>query len=203
MPPRKRRHSSEKIFKWMPKAVPLVLVGIVLIVGGGLTYAAHIEDGDAFCASCHTQPESTYYQRTQDRTAVDLASAHTAKGVTCIQCHSGPGIPGRVSAMTGIAATDLLAYLSGHYHNPAIVTVPVGDDHCLKCHGDLTRNQNFNNHFHLFLSQWQQFDPKNAATCVSCHQSHATSGKADIAFLDEVTTVEVCQRCHNGVGAGG
>ncbi len=40
----------------------LAALGIIL-AGSGFAFAASQESHDAFCASCHTQPESTYYQR--------------------------------------------------------------------------------------------------------------------------------------------
>jgi len=194
MAARKQRNAQKPKPTWMLLIPAFALAGMALAVGGGL-FAAQLENHDAFCASCHTQPESAYYQRAQDQAAVDLASAHAAKKVGCIQCHSGPGVTGRVGAMM-VGAGDLTAYLSGHYRNPAIVTVPIGDADCLKCHAEVTTNRSFNNHFHLFLSQWQRGDPKNAATCVECHQAHLTGGQANVAFLQEATTIPVCERCH-------
>jgi predicted CXXCH cytochrome family protein len=194
----RRSSTSKPKWNWVFIVPALAVAGGAFAVGGGL-FAAQLENHDAFCASCHTQPESAYYQRTQDQAAVDLASAHAAKKVGCIQCHSGPGVTGRVGAMM-VGAGDLTAYLSGHYRNPAIVTVPVGDAYCLKCHAAVTTNRSFNNHFHLFLSQWQRGDPKNAATCVECHQAHLTGGPANVAFLQEATTIPVCERCHAFAG---
>jgi predicted CXXCH cytochrome family protein len=161
----------------------------------GLAYAAHIENNDAFCASCHTQPESDYYQRSLTQPS-DLASAHAVKSVECIQCHSGRGAIGRVSAIATVALPDLVAYRSGSFRSPAVVTNPIGDDHCLKCHATVTRRQDFNNHFHVLLSEWRARAPRDAARCVDCHQAHVTNGLVDTAFLTESTTVAVCQRCH-------
>ncbi len=178
-------------------------MGFLLFVGGGgLFYAANLENNDSFCVSCHTRPETAYYQRTQDAAATDLASAHSAKGVKCIECHSGAGPIGRLQGMS-VGAGDLAAYLSGRYHNPAVATVPVGDGNCLKCHADVTARRDFDNHFHVFLAQWQALAPGNAATCVDCHESHVTGGLSNIAFLQEAPTVAVCDRCHAIAGEGG
>jgi nitrate/TMAO reductase-like tetraheme cytochrome c subunit len=53
---------------------------------------------DQFCASCHTQPESIFFQRSTGALAVDLASFHTTQKTRCIDCHSGPGLFGRMQA---------------------------------------------------------------------------------------------------------
>lgn len=174
-------------------------VALALLGGGGLA-AAHMEDSDSFCASCHTQPESTFYQRSQ-AAPVDLASAHAAKGVACIACHSGPGVGGRVGAMT-LGAKDLVDYIVGHYSSPAVLTSHIGDAYCLKCHGDIGSSDAFNNHFHTLLPKWQQLDPAHAATCADCHASHATGGELQIAFLRQAPTLAICQRCHAFAGEG-
>lgn len=200
----KRSRTTQRKRQRLIPVLPGLVIGLavagILVVAGGFTYAANLENHDSFCASCHTEHESTYYQRTQAAAPVDLASAHAAKGVTCIQCHSGPGFAGRMDAMTGIAVGDLLAYWSGHYHNPSVVTVAIGDVDCLKCHADVAAKQSFDNHFHIFLAQWQKADPQNAGTCVECHQAHPVGGQAEIAFLREAPTVAVCQRCHAAAG---
>jgi hypothetical protein len=191
----KKPAKKSSALRWLIVAGAVVAVGIIL-ASGGLVTAIQLENRNAFCASCHTEPESQYYQRSL-AAPVDLASAHNAKDVPCIQCHSGPGTPGRVEAITSVAAPDTFAFYSGHYRKPATITVPLGDEHCLKCHADVSTRQDFNNHFHAFLPRWQAADPKNAATCVECHQGHNTNGRADIAYLAEATTLVVCQRCHS------
>jgi predicted CXXCH cytochrome family protein len=182
--------------------VAVVAAAVALASGGGLLYAAHFEDNNASCASCHTQPETTYVARSQPGTTpVDLASAHSVKAVTCIQCHSSAGVTGRLAAMT-LGAKDMAAYMSGHYRSPATQTVPIADGNCVKCHPDTAKSQDFNRHFHALLPEWQQKD-KTAATCVECHQAHPTDGQAQIGFLNEATTTAVCQRCHNFAGVRG
>lgn len=189
------------------KLLPIVaaLAGVallgVLLAGGGFAFAATQEQHDAFCGSCHTQPESTYFARSTAAQASDLASAHTPKDVQCIDCHSGVGITGRMSAEL-LGAHNALAWYSHTAVQPAKLTRPVSDANCLKCHEQVTQTQNFNEHFHFFLARWQAADP-NAATCVSCHAGHATDGRADIAWLNEPHTVAQCQACHNALGGEG
>ena len=180
----------------------VVIVPLVLVVLGAATAvtAMQFENHDDFCASCHSEPENTYFQR--EVAAADLASWHSTKDVRCIDCHSGPDlVPGRISALT-LGAKDLLAWVSGHARQPAVHTRPIDDANCLKCHQPVTQQRDFNNHFHVFLSRWQAVD-KNAATCVSCHQSHHTDGEAQLAFLNRDHTVNVCQSCHQTLGGGG
>lgn len=193
----KQTKKRNRGLRWLLIVAALLAIGVVL-AGGGLASAIQVENHDAFCASCHTEPETQYYQRSL-AAPVDLASAHKAKDIACIQCHSGPGTSGRLQAISSVAAPDLLAYLGGNYHKPAVVTVPIGDDHCLKCHPDVSRGEDFNNHFHAFLPRWQAQAPQDAATCIDCHQAHTTGGLPDVAFLQEAHTVAVCQRCHDAI----
>ena len=167
---------------------PLVLTGIV-----GFS-AMQFENHDSFCASCHTQPESVYFQRESANSPLDLASFHTEKETRCIDCHSAGGSTGRAAALM-LGARDLMAFVSKHYAQPAPLTRAIQDDNCLKCHANLTQRQSFNNHFHILLSKWQALDPE-AATCVDCHQSHATNGDASIGFLNRDIAAQVCERCH-------
>lgn len=196
----KKRHIQKR------KASPLVkylmiVIGIgVLLTASGFTFAATQEQHDYFCSSCHTQPESTYYQRTLATHPVDLASAHTVKQVRCIDCHSGTGVTGRVGAEL-LGAHNALAFYTGTAVQPAKVTSPIGDGNCLKCHAKVLVSRDMNNHFHFFLLRWQSRDTA-AATCVSCHTGHATDGQADIAFLSQSHTVPVCDACHSALGEG-
>lgn len=174
--------------------VALILFGVV-IPGTAMQFENH----NSFCASCHTQGEQMFYDRSVASAAVDLASVHNIKGqARCIDCHTGPGIIGRYGGLMA-GSTDLISYFSRHYPQPAAMEEPYPDANCLKCHAAITQKQDFNNHFHVFLSQWQAID-KNAASCVSCHLSHDTSGDAKVAFLNEQTTVVVCQKCHAAAG---
>jgi nitrate/TMAO reductase-like tetraheme cytochrome c subunit len=172
----------------------LILVGLIIPMT-----AMQFENHNGFCASCHTEGEQTFFNRSIASKPVDLASIHDIKGqARCIDCHTGPGIVGRYIGLTA-GATDLVSYFSGHYPQPAALEEPYPDANCLKCHADVTQKQDFNNHFHVFLSRWQAID-KNAATCVSCHLSHDTSGNIETVFLNEQTTVVVCQKCHSVAG---
>ena len=169
-------------------------------MASGFTFAATQEQHDAFCSSCHTQPESTFYQRSLETQTVDLASFHKVKNTRCIDCHSGVGVVGRIEAEL-LGAHNALAFYTRTAVQPAKLTRPIGDESCLKCHQDVAARQDMNNHFHVFLARWQAQDPK-AATCVSCHQGHSTDGDSQIMFLNQAITQAVCEACHASLAAG-
>lgn len=180
--------------KWPWILVIVIPVALIFLGVSTGVVAMQFENHDDFCASCHSEPESTYVQR-EAAASTDLASFHKTKDVRCIECHSGPGLgPGRMNSLM-LGAKDLLAWTTGRATQPAVHTRPIDDANCLKCHADVTTQQDFNNHFHVFLPRWQGRD-KNAATCVSCHQSHHTDGEEQLKFLNRATTVNVCQSCH-------
>lgn len=180
-------------------ALGVAVAAALVLTAAGFGFAATQEQRDPFCASCHTQPESTFYSR-ESAAASDLASAHHVKGVGCIGCHSGAGLNGRVRAEL-LGAHNALAWYTGTAVQPAKLTQPIPDENCIKCHAQISEARTMQNHFHFFLPQWQARDP-NAAKCVSCHEGHMTDGRADIKFLNEQRTVAVCQACHNQLGGG-
>jgi predicted CXXCH cytochrome family protein len=181
--------------------IPLLigLVSLFLIAAAGTGYSINLENHDSFCASCHSQPETKFVDQAKAASPETLAAFHSGKQTRCIDCHSGAGPLGRaVGLMQG--GQDLVSYVSGKYHNPAIVTNPIDDGSCLKCHQAVTTGQSFDNHFHVFLSRWQSVDA-NAGRCVDCHNSH-TSGKPDQGYMSQPVVEAVCQRCHQTLGGG-
>lgn len=180
------------------KYLVLALVVVLTLAGSGFGFAATQESHDLFCSSCHTQPETTYFQRSQAGTAVDLASAHTPHKTRCIDCHSGAGMVGRMSAEL-LGAHNALAFYTHTAVQPAILTRPVTDASCLKCHTRSIQQQDMNNHYHVFLARWQAQDA-NAARCVTCHSAHATDGSQELMWLNRDKTVQVCDACHRALG---
>ncbi len=182
-------------------AVALVIV-LIMVAFGGVGGALALENQDSFCASCHTEPEVTYYQQSLQGTPVTLAAFHTQKQTACIDCHSGGGILGRSKGlMQGF--DDLVMYYSGNYRRPAVTTNPLDDDSCVKCHNDVfVRRRGFNRqsdgHYHAFLPRWQAVDG-NAAHCEACHPSH-TQGSPSHQFLVQQTVVQTCDQCHAKLG---
>jgi len=195
----KKIQPKKKTFPFVPLLI--ALGAVIVFTVSGFSFAASQESKDVFCSSCHTQPESTYYQRSQDATATDLASFHHTKEARCIDCHSGTGVVGRVQAEL-MGAQNAFKFFTHTAVQPAPLTKPIRDANCLKCHQQVTAGQaDENNHFHIFLTRWQSADTK-AATCVSCHSSHTTDGTADILFLNRERTVAVCEACHKALGGG-
>jgi hypothetical protein len=208
----KKNSSDKKSFPILP-AVLIALAAAVLLTAGGFGFAATQETHDSFCASCHSQPEATFFQRSTAAQPVDLASFHTTQNVQCIGCHAGPGISGRMAAEM-LGARNAMKWYTGTAVQPAPLTVAIKDKNCLKCHQEVTQ-RNFtpkenlsapggrgeggeggrNNHWHTFLARWQAADP-NAATCVSCHPGHTTDGNPQNGFMNPQTVQAVCEACH-------
>src|SRR5262245_45431626 len=131
-------------------AVSTILVILMLLAAsGGIAYALSLENRDDFCASCHTQPEATYYQRTLQTMPTDLTSAHVAKRVRCIDCHSGAGTLGRLDGLQQ-GAQDLSAYLLNNYQQPAVTTHPLPDANCIQCHTTIFELKSLKNHYHFY-----------------------------------------------------
>jgi nitrate/TMAO reductase-like tetraheme cytochrome c subunit len=200
--------------RWLWPLIAIAALAIIVTVSG-FGYAATQEEHDPFCASCHTEPESTYVQRAATAPPVDLASFHTTQNTRCIDCHSGLGIPGRMQAEL-LGARNSALWYTHMAKQPATVTQPIGDANCLKCHQDVTQRgytpkqavtigrggregreggEAGNNHWHEQLSRWQA-TAADAATCISCHPSHSTAGTAATGFQDMQVTRSECDACH-------
>lgn len=181
------------------------LLGLVALVLVGTAYAVgtQFESNDAFCASCHVEPESTYYEASLDPTAAEtLAAFHAGARTRCIDCHSGKWFPGRLLAHLG-GLQNLVAYLSGRYRAPSITTRPVGDAGCSKCHTELTWVSERPGHYHspLLRRRWQaEGGPLN--TCEVCHSSHEFVASADKHFMDNELLEDQCEACHDATGVG-
>jgi hypothetical protein len=219
----------KKPFPYLP-VITLVIALAIILPLSGFTFAASQETHDSFCASCHTQPESTYYQRSISNPPVDLASFHTIQKTRCIDCHSGEGIAGRMQAEL-MGARNAALWYTGRSIQPAVLTYPISNANCLKCHQDVLarsyvpkmqtgifpggggggeggEEEGRANHWHVFLPRWQA-RASNAATCVSCHPGHSTQGSALTGFQAEPSTQAECEACHRvlrereGGGEGG
>jgi len=190
---RKRKITPKKVFILTP--VIVIAIVLIVIIPGGFFYAAHMEENDLFCGSCHTQPESTYIGRSLAGSSVDLASAHHSKSVKCIDCHSGAGVTGRIGGIMQ-GAGNLFAFITHTGKQPAALKAPFPDADCIKCHEETINNQQTSQHYHLYLSRWQATEP-NAARCISCHTTHTTDGDLTVQFLQVARTENVCQQCHN------
>ncbi|HMD87895.1 MAG TPA: NapC/NirT family cytochrome c, partial [Anaerolineaceae bacterium] len=192
----------------------IAAIAAVLLAAAGFAFGASQETHDSFCASCHTQPESTYVGRSTAAAPVDMASFHTGQATRCIDCHSGQGLTGRIQAEL-LGAKNALKWYSGTAIQPAPLTVPITDENCLKCHQAVTQQgytpqqqitvpgassgegerEGRANHWHQFLSRWQAASPA-AGTCTSCHSGHLTDGTAQTGFMNPQTVQDTCNACH-------
>jgi len=154
--------------------------------------ALKVEERDSFCASCHTEPETSYVDRSQEHPPSDLASFHAAKGVPCIFCHSGRGFVGRVTTLP-LAAWDGARFFVGAYHQPARLSGPLHDGMCLQCHAEAVEERGFANHFHSELGAAGK-EPTTAG-CAGCHTGHVTTSDSE-PFLLRTTVERQCNACH-------
>ncbi len=185
----------------------IAVVGGMFLGVGGFAFAAHQEENDSFCASCHTQPESTYYERSLNA-AVDLATAHKQKEVRCIDCHSGEGIQGRVTAEI-MGAQNAFKWYSGTAVQPAPLLYTVDNSHCIKCHAEvLTENHDPSiksklfgpkGHYHTYLTQWKDTD-QQSGNCVSCHYGHELGSTAKTTWVASNSIGKQCDSCHKALG---
>jgi nitrate/TMAO reductase-like tetraheme cytochrome c subunit len=208
--------SKSRRLVWVLASV--VALGVVL-AAGGFVFAANQESHDPFCGSCHTQRESTFLQRSTAAQPVDLASYHTSQQTRCIDCHSGPGIVGRIEAEL-LGAHNAISLYTHTAVQPARLTVPIRDANCLKCHQAVTQRgytpqiavsipglggqgerEARTNHWHENLARWQ-IASSTAGTCTSCHPGHLTDGTAQTGFENGQTTNAVCQACHRVLREG-
>jgi nitrate/TMAO reductase-like tetraheme cytochrome c subunit len=199
-------------FPWLPVLLAVAAFGI-LLTAGGFAFAANQEQHDSFCASCHSHPETDYALRSTAGQASDLASYHTGQKVNCIDCHSGQGVIGRVQAEL-MGAKNAFKWYTGTAQQPAVQTVPVDNQNCVKCHQDVTQRgfqpkesitvntgeregerEGHDNHWHVMLARWQQVSG-NAATCSSCHNGHNTDGSAKSGYMVDQAVKAECEACH-------
>lgn len=211
--PKKKPLPSKKRSPLIPFLV-VALVGIVLLTAAGFVFAANQESNDPFCASCHTQPESTFLTRSTAAQPADLASFHTAQNTHCIDCHSGQGILGRMSAEL-MGARNAFKWYTGTAVQPAVLSFPISDQNCLKCHQNVTvvgftpkekitvpggqtggrGEEGHANHWHELLARWQTTAPA-AETCVSCHSGHSSNVDVKNGMINNQTVQTECNACH-------
>ncbi|MBW8010734.1 MAG: hypothetical protein FVQ83_05745 [Chloroflexi bacterium] len=175
----------------------LFLVAIVYTIG------VQLESNDAFCASCHVEPETTYYQTSLNPQIADtLAAYHAGENTLCIDCHSRKWVPGRLWAQWG-GLQNLVSFWSGNFRSPSETTRPVGDSGCSKCHSDLTWVSERPGHYH---SPWLRSSWRSAGgpvnTCEACHPSHEPFSSIGERFMDIDLTKAQCDACHDATGIG-
>ncbi len=110
-----------------PRPVAVLWIASAMILAGSLASLGGrwLEDRPGFCLSCH---EMAFFGKTWRDSG---AAKHHGR---CIDCHSGAGVLGALSAqMTGIV--ELNKHFLGH-PRPARDYAPgiVPNDNCIKCH---------------------------------------------------------------------
>ena len=208
-PIRKRR-------RW-PLFVGLGVVLIILFSGAGFATATALENQDNFCISCHTVPETTYYNRAyiavdnpnNATTVTDLATAHyhltAANGkatFACIDCHRGnAGIIDRVAAIA-LGAKDTGVWVLGR-GDPTIERVadPNGiwltDAACISCHTTtLLKVDGFNNHYHTKLPETAQLVAGGSQFVVVDDSGTLNKQRVLDAWATQVNVPLNCSSCH-------
>ncbi|HVO42281.1 MAG TPA: NapC/NirT family cytochrome c [Aggregatilineales bacterium] len=151
---------------------PVVLaVGFIALIGfggGGFLGASALEEHDTFCISCHTVPETTYYNHAYialdnpSAQVPDLATQHYLlfhnknENFACIDCHRGDSSLGQRVATLALGARDAGIYAVGR-EDPTtgksnISEAWLPNSACISCHTDtLLTLKGLANHYHTHL----------------------------------------------------
>ncbi|MFQ5594758.1 MAG: hypothetical protein ACE5HA_11490 [Anaerolineae bacterium] len=178
----------------------IFLISVIVAGGlGGMATASglYFETRDSFCAACHTQPETMYYERSVDARSdgIDLASFHHLEERTrCIDCHGGVGLQARLETLV-LAAGDMLQFATGRYQQPAMMSQPLANPNCRQCHDEVVIREGFENHFHNLTDDSEA----PLILCAACHISHQEGDKRSF-FVREDNLYPSCNLCHDVMG---
>ncbi|UCC64228.1 MAG: hypothetical protein JSV36_04000 [Anaerolineae bacterium] len=151
---------KDSLHRWRGPALALLGMLVLLVIGSAVGESV-AEENDAFCATCHLNPERTYVDRARtvagaygsarqaDLTgddlwqssrdaARDLASSHRAAALNCVACHRGDNRLGdRVTALA-LGARNTFLYLTGQFDpdHSGIAQPGLVEASCLRCHVD-------------------------------------------------------------------
>jgi hypothetical protein len=188
----------------MSRPFRFAVVGGLLLLALPAGAGAVLETQDPFCGACHTQPEFEYLERSLTSPS-DLASAHAAAATGCIDCHSGPGVTGRLGSLAQ-GASDLAAYLAGGYAQPAVTTHPIGDRGCTKCHEQprlvsdagpqATTISHSHYHYPEYTAEWAKRQPAIGGSCTACHPAHVVAGSSSQGYRAPLHLNASCEACH-------
>src|SRR5215475_11213327 len=143
-PPSRRR--------W-PIMAGLAFIVILVLGAGSFVVASALEDHDSFCISCHTVPETTYYNRAyialdnHSQTVPDLATAHyllsqehNKPAFACIDCHHGNGGLGNRVSTIALGGRDMVIFVLGRgdskIEKTQIAEGWLPNSSCVSCHTD-------------------------------------------------------------------
>jgi nitrate/TMAO reductase-like tetraheme cytochrome c subunit len=191
---------------WLPLLlIALLTLGILI---GGTSYVAAREREDVFCTSCHTTPETAYFQRGQaaigGAVAIDLSSFHyqqiRGKGGTiyCIDCHLGDQSLQAQASKWPMTARHAVVWLAGrNITNTESLTLRVPhltNDSCVACHRDTLLTVGAANHHHHHLPVAYELW-KAGATLVMPPDTRDAQALMARGLTRYNTTVE-CTSCH-------
>jgi hypothetical protein len=198
--------------RW-PVIITVAFVGLILLGGIGFTVASALEEHDTFCVSCHTAPETHYFNRAYmaldnpNQPVVDLATAHYYLAQTknqaafaCISCHRGDGSLGHRVSTLALGGRDAIIYAIGK-EDPTIEKTNTREGWlpnaaCANCHTDtLLSLQGLDNHFHNHLPQAAAMLAKGGTLTVP----DSLSSRRDILLKQGLKTIDtslVCSDCH-------
>lgn len=194
-------------------------LALTVFSGATLTVASSLEESDAFCASCHTAPEQTYYRRAQSRANPpgDLSSFHylppsrdvTSAAFRCIDCHRGDQALGDRAAALAVGARDVLIFALGkadqgiekrRASNRGLI-----NDSCVRCHVDSVLVVGFPNHFHNKLPAAYVAWHRGAALILPARnpENYRQQLSKGLELLDVDITCLDCHRAHVSESATG
>lgn len=155
------------------------------------------------CMLCHNmKPE--YYTW--------LASTHGAARVSCISCHSPPGIKGFFTAkFTGMK--EIYSAVTGSYVSPIKMTTVIGDQACERCHSSGSMNSRSSGDIIVD----HKLHKAIKVNCVKCHAgiAHGKIAERKVTYVSDYEKwekalgeslmadknftepdMDVCFRCH-------
>lgn len=176
----------------------------------GFVAGTLLEEHDSFCASCHTVPETTYFNRElktladQNAKVSDLATMHFHQAQTsgqsfeCIECHRGDSsLWDRIQTLS-LGARDTFINVIGKadptIEKPEIAYSQLVNAACVRCHETTLLTVNgMQNHFHNFLPQTAELLAQGR------HLINANFGAERLPRIDVPLTCTSCHLAHKTV----
>lgn len=191
----------------------LFLLFAVSAVGFGV--ASALEEDDRFCISCHTIPETTYYNRAYiaydhlDTAPVDLASRHyqlaalRGEAFQCIACHRGDSSLGHRLATIALASKDTAIWFAGREDPTVEKSVKsvvsaawLPNAACAACHSATLLNvAGLDNHFHTHLPQASRA-AQNGGTLIFAGTLKGDRQLLQAQWLAPIEAELTCTSCH-------
>jgi nitrate/TMAO reductase-like tetraheme cytochrome c subunit len=198
--------------RW-PLIVLAMLVGLIVLGAAGFVGVSALEERDTFCISCHTVPETTYFNRAYialdnpTDVVTDLATAHyhiaqskNLEPFACIDCHRGDGSLGHRISTLALGGRDAVIYVLGR-ENPTIEKTSTVEGWlpnaaCINCHADtLLTLKGLDNHFHTHLPQAAAALARGGTLKVPDTLAAQRTELLNIG-LKTINTSLVCSDCH-------